>query len=382
MAVSQRKVFCFPFPQSPAPNCKVLTDLGSLFYVSVYVGEAVSGQIATAFDKTGTPWNEALKAIGIVGMVVGVLTRLIMREPPRRASIVPLARATDPAIAPTASPTERKHWKVAHAKRQFVASLSHVMRLKSFWLLTLSSGARQFSGNVFGWYMPAYLTSIYPSEPNLLSDYGIIVGAVGSVTVVLGGLICSAAGKNRASTALYLTGIGGMISSVFVILMVFSRSVAGGSQANGVKILYGVMSAAYLTAELWLGAFASVLALIMPARTKTFGLAIYTSTIILIYSSAPQIIGLALRDYDPESAAYVQQERSILAALIPVGYWVGGIGFLLAIPKVRADLAGELVEVGNTSWRRKVGLSAFVFILASITVSMFVTSFAVPGQIG
>jgi hypothetical protein len=350
--------------------------------VSVYVGEAVSGQIATAFDKTGTPWNKALKAIGIVGMVVGVLTRIVMREPPRRAPIVPLAQATDPAIAQTASPTGRKQWKIAHAKTQFLASLSHVMRLKSFWLLTLSSGARQFSGNVFGWYMPAYLTSIYPSEPNLLSNYGIIVGAVGSVTVVLGGIICSAAGKNRAPVALYLTGIGGMISSPFVILMVFSRSVAGGSQAKGVKILYGVMSAAYLTAELWLGAFASVLALIMPARTKTFGLAIYTSTIILIYSSAPQIIGLALRNYDPESAAYVQQERNILAALIPIGYWVGGIGFLFGVRKVRADLAGQLIEADDISWRRKIGFSAFAVILGSVTIAMFVTSFAVPGQIG
>jgi hypothetical protein len=80
------------------------------------------------------------------------------------------------------------------------------------------------------------------------------------------------------------------------------------------------MSAAYLTAELWLGAFASILALIVPARTKTFVLAIYTATVVLIYSSAPQIIGLALRNYDPENDAHVQQERNILAALIPIGY--------------------------------------------------------------
>jgi hypothetical protein len=356
--------------------------LGSLFYVSVYVGEAVSGQIATAFDKTGTPWNKALKAIGIVGMVVAVVTRIVMREPARRVSIIPLAQATDPAIASPNSPSDRRNCKVAHAKTQLLASVSHVVRLKSFWLLTLSSGARQFSGNVFGWYMPAYLSSIYPSEPDLLSRYGIIVGAVGSVTVVFGGVICSAAGKNRAQVALYLTAIGGMVSSVFVILMVFSRSLAGGSQANGVKILYGVMSAAYLTAELWLGAFASILALIVPARTKTFALAIYTATIILIYSSAPQIIGLALRNYDPESDAYVQQERNILAALIPIGYWVGGIGFLLAVRKVRADMAGELVEAGHINLRRKLGFSAFVVILGSVTIAMFVTSFAVPGQIG
>ena len=86
-----------------------------------------------------------------------------------------------------------------------------------------------------------------------------------------------------------------------------------------VKILSGVMSAAYLTAELWLGAFASILALIVPVRTETFTLAIYTATITLIYSSAPQII--ALRDYDPESDAYVQQERYILTASF---HWILG----------------------------------------------------------
>lgn len=65
-------------------------------------------------------------------------------------------------------------------------------------------------------YMPAYLSSLYPTSPNLLSSYGIIVGCVGSVTVVLGGVICSASGTHRAPVALYLTGVGGMISSIFV----------------------------------------------------------------------------------------------------------------------------------------------------------------------
>lgn len=126
----------------------VILTSHSLFYVSVYVGEAVSAQIATAFDKTGTPWNEALKAIGIVGMVVAVITRLVMREPARRVVIISLAEPTNPA---TTFPTPTTSWKLAHARKQLSASLSHVVRLKSFWLLTLSSGARQFSGNVFGW---------------------------------------------------------------------------------------------------------------------------------------------------------------------------------------------------------------------------------------
>ncbi len=173
---------------------------------------------------------------------------------------------------------------------------------------------------------------------------------------------------------LYLTGIGGMISSIFVILMVFSRTLAGDNQARGVRILYGVMSAAYLTAELWLGAFASLLALILPPQTKTFCLAIYTCTIILIYSSAPQIIGLALRRYEPESLAYIRKTRDILAILIPTGYWVAGVGFLFCIKKVQRDLKGDFAEVGRVSWRRKAGFVGFAATIVSLTVSLFVTS--------
>jgi hypothetical protein len=339
--------------------------------VGVYVGEAVSGQIVTAFNKTGTPWNAALRAIGIVGMVLAVITRLLLREPERRSSIVPLSGISNASIS---VPPERRTWKLAHAKKQIAASVSHIVCMRSFWLLTLSAGARQFSGNVFGYYMPSYLSSTYPSKINLLSRYGIIVGVVGSVAVIAGGLICSSAGKWRALMPLYLTGIGGMISSIFVILIIFSRSLANDDESRGARILYGVMSAAYLTAELWLGAFASLLALILPPQMKTFCLAIYTCTIILIYSSAPQIIGLVLRDYDPQSPAYIQKTRDILAILIPVGYWVAGIGFLLSINKVKRDLRGDIVEVGHVSQRRKAGFIGFAAILICLTIALFVTS--------
>ena len=118
----------------------------SALYVAVYVGEAVSGQIATAFNATGTPWNDALKAIGIVGMVLAVIIRLVLREPLRRKSLIPTAVETE-ASEPGASS------RLNRAKVQFLASLSQVIRMRSFWLLTLSSGSRQFSGNVFGWYV-------------------------------------------------------------------------------------------------------------------------------------------------------------------------------------------------------------------------------------
>ncbi|KAJ9620073.1 hypothetical protein H2204_012383 [Knufia peltigerae] len=356
----------------------------SIFYIGVYVGEAVSGQIATAFDKTDTPWNSALKAIGIVGIVLAVITRLILREPTRKQIAV---GKLSPDVSQVVGDTGDMHGtRLERGHRMFKLALKQIVSMKSFWILTLASGARQFSGNVFGWYMPSYLSSIYPTQTQLLSRYGIIVGVVGSVAVVLGGAISSLMSEH-ATAILCLTGIGGMASAPFVICMVFSLKLAGGDEEAGVRILYGVMSAAYLTAELWLGIFASLLALLFPARTKTFCLAIYTSTIVLIYSSAPQIIGLALRNFEPGSPAYLEKTRDILAILIPIGYWLGGAGFLLGIRRVKQDIAsGRCLDDGaetsgftggRISTRRKLAFATFGCVLAALIIALLVTSLTV-----
>ena len=334
----------------------------------MYVGEAVSGQIATAFSRTDTPWNEALKAIGIVGVVIGVLIRVVIREPPRRSYLV----ADNGAEREIIEASQRS--RLAKASTEFTASTKHIFHMRSLWLLILSSGARQFSGNVFGYYMPSYLTSTYPDKSNLLSNYGIIVGVVGSAAVIAGGVVSSYFSRRLVSVPLYITAIGGMISAPFVICMILSRQLDGGDQSLGVNILYGTMTAAYLTAELWLGAFASLLALLLPPRTKTFGLAVYTAIIVLIYSSGPQIIGLALRGYDEEGPSYIERTKIILAVLIPLGYWVGGVGFLIAIKAVRRDLQGDIVRSGEASILRKGLFSAFLLGLTVAVIVLFVLS--------
>ena len=245
--------------------------------------------------------------------------------------------------------------------------------MRSFWLLALSASFRQLAGNVFGYYMPTYLSTLYPAENELLSRYGIIVGVVGSVAVLLGGLLTSLYWQRTKTLSLYLVGIGGMLSSIFVLLMLFSRQVSGGDQNRGVRVLYGTMSAAYLTAELWLGAINSLIVLLLPPRYKTFGLSIWDAVQVLIYASGPEIIGLALRDVDSASKAYLDGIRIALAVIIPVGYWLAGIGFLLAIPFVKRDLAGDFVQ-GKLSARRRVGFSAFVGIVGVTVVILFVVS--------
>jgi hypothetical protein len=133
------------------------------------------------------------------------------------------------------------------------------------------------------------------------------------------------------------------------------------------------MSLAYLTAELWLGCLFALIALLLPPRYKTFGLAIWGSVQVLIYSSGPQIIGLALMDEETTSESYRRVTQLCLAIIIPIGYWVAGIGFLLSIPLVKKDLREDFV-LGRMSGRRKIGFSIFAGVLAVVVITLFVVS--------
>ena len=263
--------------------------------------------------------------------------------------------------------------KIFGAYQDARATFEYLSRMRSFWLLALSASFRQLSGNVFGYYMPTYLSDLYPSHPDVLSRYGIIVGVVGSVAVLLGGLLTSVFWSRTKTLPLYLVGVGGMVSSIFVLLMLFSRSVEGGSEDKGIRVLYGTMSAAYLTAELWLGAINSLIALLLPPRYKTFGIAIWDAIQVLIYSTGPEIIGLALRNVDSSSQEYLDGTKIALAVIIPVGYWLAGIGFLLSIPLVKRDLAGDLVQ-DSLGAVRKGGYALFGAVVGVMVIILFVVS--------
>ncbi|KAJ5489571.1 MFS general substrate transporter [Penicillium diatomitis] len=343
----------------------------SVLYVGVYVGEAISGQIATSFSKTGTSWQVAMRAIGITGIVVSVLLRLVLREPTRASPIREQEHEEREFAESVENGPDRKESSLVLSS--LTTTLSFLIRLRSFWPLVLSAGLRQLAGNVFGYYMPGYLSSVYDTVPDLLSRYGIIVGTVGSASVIAGGLLTSLLWHRTKLTPIYLTTIGGFLSSIFVLLMIFSKDVAAGDEQVGVKILYATMSAAYLTAETWLGCMSAMIALLLLPEYKTFGLAIWSSIQVLIYSSGPEIIGLAVRNLDPGSAEYTKIIKICLAVIIPVGYWGCGLGMLLSIPLVRKDLKDQTLLV-PASPSRKIAIGALVSVLVVLVIILFVLS--------
>ena len=78
---------------------------------------------------------------------------------------------------------------------------------------------------------------------------------------------------------------------------------------------------------------------------KTVSYAIYGIINILIYSSGPEIIGIAQSSVGADIAGspgqialYVRSTRIILATIIPTGYCIAAVGFVYT---ARADLLGK-----------------------------------------
>lgn len=339
----------------------------SVLYVGVYIGEAISGQIATAFTDNQEGWRVALRAIGITGIVVAVILRLVIWE----SSVRLPGLVVDDKIY---DGEDNLGQGGQSAKAQLTKTLKYLVRMRSFWLLLLSASIRQLAGNVFGYYMPGYLQQTYSDILELLSRYGIIVGVVGSVSVLSGGALTSLLWNRTKQTPLWLTGVGGMVSSLFVLLMLYSRDIADGDQRRGVNILYGTMSMAYLTAELWLGAINGLIASLLPPKHKTFGLAIFGSVQVLIYSSGPEIVGLALRNTDSASEMYRKDTQLVLAVIIPLCYWLAAIGFLSALPLLRRDYADGVDVERSISKSRTRMFWLIAAILVMLVLALFVAS--------
>ncbi|KAJ9091728.1 hypothetical protein QFC21_007123, partial [Naganishia friedmannii] len=307
----------------------------SFLYVGVYIGEAVSSRISAVFKASNTSWRVALKAIGITGCVLAVVLRLAVKEPARKRELTFVKNHDSPSGRWT---------KIRSAAWQFRTTLVYLVSLRPFWIITLSASMRQLSGNVFGFYMPSFLQLQYPDQTTyLITTYGTIVGQ--------------------------------------------------DDPDRGLTILFGSMSAAYLTAELWLGPTAALVVRLIPSHLKTTGFAIYGLVNLLVYSSGPEIVGIAQVKAGISSVTgsteYIRVTMIILAVIIPTGYCLSSVGFLWARSCTVADiswidhqmdrgasLTGPVIEEElPLSKRRKTAFALGLAFLCALVIGLLVTSF-------
>ncbi|KAF2799669.1 MFS general substrate transporter [Melanomma pulvis-pyrius CBS 109.77] len=344
----------------------------SVFYVANYITDATAGEIVRIFDVLGIKkWGDKMKCIGTVGMVFAAVVALVIPEPRRQKSLV--RESTEEFGL-----CREKERRLGLAWRDVRKACVHMMRLRSLWVLVLSIGIRRLGEHFMTIHMPIYLRSIYPDVKELHNKYGLIIGTTRSTSVLVGGIITLIIWRTTTawrwkSVPFWVATIGGMVSSIFLICAIFLRN--DRRELIGLKVSYGNLAMALLTSETWFGVLSTVLISLLSPAYKTLGFSICSNIQWIIYAAGPEILRIGFGNKDLSGESYSHILPIALSVIVPVCYFWGGIGFLVAARLLRQDMEEPSVLHGDLSYGRKLRfvLASFILVVVVIVLLMLGT---------
>ena len=302
--------------------------------LGAFLGAILGGVLAQAWG-----WRAAFLALGVPGVVLAVLFRLTVAEPPRGA--------LDPGPPPSGeAPT-------------LGAVLKHVLARPAFVHLTIGATLTAFSGYAVAQFAIPFLLRGYPLDLRTASTaYGVVGALSAAVGVVGGGYIADAAGKRDARLRAIIPGVA-LIAAAPLYILAFAQPTV--IRLGALVIAPAILQYLYL---------APVFALaqnMVEARMRATATALVNITLTLVgLGLGPALIGalsdtLAAHAYTGlmaysracpgglpppgaqgfaaeacRSASFTGLQRALMAAAA-VYLWAG-VHFLLAARTVREDL--------------------------------------------
>ena len=156
----------------------------------------ISGGIMLAYLTGGwvvqnIGWREAFLIVGVPGLLLALLMRLTVAEPPRGLS----ESRVDFAARPTISQVAR-----------------FLFRRRSFLLISVGSGMASFGGYAVANFFPSYLVRSFGMSPADIGVYlGLVLGIAGGLGFAGGGYVADRLGRRGQRVAL-----GGVAVALFV----------------------------------------------------------------------------------------------------------------------------------------------------------------------
>ncbi|KAF2715586.1 MFS general substrate transporter [Pleomassaria siparia CBS 279.74] len=342
----------------------------SVFYTTSHITQSTASRIVLIFDVLNMQkWGDRLKCTGVVGMIFAVVVALVIPEPKRQKNL-----AAEMALFAIYRERKReKNWRVTW--KDMKGSITHMLQLRSLWVLVLSMGMKKLGGSLIVNYIPDYFQSVYPDRRELPDVYGIIFGATASTSVLIGGLTTTIIWRVTTtwrwkSIPFWLAALGGMASCIFMICAIFSTN--DRSELIAVKVLYANMTVAFCISETWTGSLSTITISLLKPAYKTFGFATCLVLQWMISAAGPEILRLTLTNKDEASDSYDRKMQIVLSTVVTLCYFIGGVGILAAIPRVRHDmeLRGRCEKLGS---RRKMGFTfaGIVVIVGVIVLVVF-----------
>jgi MFS family permease len=334
VGVSVGEAGCTPPAQSVIsdyfPADKRATAI-SIYALGVPVGSMLAA-IGGGYIATYLGWREAFWLLGFPGLLLAILVKLTVKEPPR-PGIVPGAEA----------PT-------------FLEAFATLSKKATFWHVSLGSAVASFVGYGVGQYLNSFL--IRTHDLNILQASqltGVVLGAAAAFGTFFAGWLADKMVKRHPNALAWLPALGFFIATPFYLV---------GYMAPSLWIGVPFMVIGAITHYFYLGCMYASIQGVAPPRMRATATAVLLFIVnILGYGLGPPVIG-ALSDFLANSSLQqfalttadcgrgileankancaVGQEFGLRWAIFIglFGYLWAGVHFLLAWKTLRKDWVG------------------------------------------
>lgn len=253
-------------------------------------------------------WREAFLIVGIPGVLLAVLLRLTVQEPPRGLSEARQDSADRPSIFEVAA---------------------YLFRRRSFIWISVGSGLASFGGYAVANFFPSYLVRSHGMSPSDIGIYlGIVLGVAGGLGFAGGGFVADRLGRDGQRRALLGVSVALMFGWMFNIPVFLSESVA---IVLTLFVVPAVFSNFYLATT-----FAQTQNLVgLRMRGVASALMLFILNSIGL-GLGPQVTGILSDLLNP--AFGVESMRYALFSVAVVVYPLAALSFFFASRSIEADL--------------------------------------------
>ncbi len=142
---------------------------GGVYWGSM-LGLVIGGVLVDAIG-----WRSTFLVVGLPGLLIALVVRFSVREPPRGQFDVPSEPDEEPR-APTAEPPSATVLETA----------AFLLRMPTFWLVGLGAGIASFSGTGFGMWLPTFFERVHDMAQ---SEIGPRLGPIQYIPALVGSIL-------------------------------------------------------------------------------------------------------------------------------------------------------------------------------------------------
>ena len=195
------------FPSNQRARAMAIYSLG--IPVGSAFGVIVGAHIAMGAFMEGLDWRSAFIIVGVAGVVVAPIFKLIVREP-KRGQFDGAAQQ-----------------KLAEKKPSIMEVLKVLSKKPSFWFLTLGASFSSMMGyGIFFWIPSFFVRSHGLGILDTSWAFGITILVAGALGILMGGILGDRLGKGKKSMYAIVPGIAFLCTTPFYIGAVMAPSLA------------------------------------------------------------------------------------------------------------------------------------------------------------